>query len=242
LKGEFKWITGELGPAREFEVFLKRVGKPAADREQAEPGITLVSQGLRQKREDALARARAAVESQRFRDLSLDIVAWIEAGDWTRDPDDTARVLREQPVAAVAVEQLRRRWKKIVKSGKRLGELDPQDRHRLRIHAKKLRYAAQFFAIVFPGKKSSRHRKDFVARLEQLQDALGDLNDIAVNGKLSEQLVDGEDAASKRRGSPTKRAFAAGRLLGREEARILPVLSEAKQAYAAFVKSKPFWK
>jgi CHAD domain-containing protein len=57
LKDEFKWITAELGPAREFEVFLKRVVKPASERER-EPGITLVSRELRQKREHALARKR----------------------------------------------------------------------------------------------------------------------------------------------------------------------------------------
>ena len=95
LKGEFKWITAELGPAREFEVFLKRVVKPVADRER-EPGITLVSRELRQKREHALARARAAVNSRRFRDLALDTVAWIETGDWRRKPDDAAGMLRER--------------------------------------------------------------------------------------------------------------------------------------------------
>ena len=208
LKGEFKWVTAELGPAREFEVFLKRVVKPVVDRER-EPGITLVSRELRQKREHALARARGAVNSRRFRDLALDTVAWIETGDWRRNPDDASGVLRERPVAAVAVEQLRRRWKKILKSGKRLNELDPERRHRLRIQAKKLRYAAEFFATVFPCKKCMRRRKVFVAHLEQLQDALGDLNDIAVNGKLSRRLVDGEGpppsgvAAAPRRLSPS---------------------------------------
>ena len=241
LKAGFKWITGELGPAREFEVFLKRVVKPVADRQGDESGTGLVSGEIRQRRENALARAGAAVESQRFRDLALDTVAWIELGDWTRNLDDAARLLREQPVAAVAVEQLGRRWKKIAKRDKRLAEMDPQGRHKLRIRAKKLRYAAEFFATDFPGKKSTRRRKDFVAHLEQLQDALGELNDIAVNGKLSEQLVDEEDTAAIRGNGRTKRAFAIGRLSGHEEARIAPVLSKAEQAYTAFVKSKPFW-
>ena len=31
IKAELKWITAELGPARELEVFTKRLGKPAAD-------------------------------------------------------------------------------------------------------------------------------------------------------------------------------------------------------------------
>jgi hypothetical protein len=43
-----------------------------------------------QKREDALARARTAVESLRFRDLALDAAAWIETGDWTRNPNATS--------------------------------------------------------------------------------------------------------------------------------------------------------
>src|SRR5262249_32315993 len=90
---------------------------------------------------------------------------------------------RRRRVAAVAAEQLRRQWKKILKSGKHLDRLDPQHLHRLRIQAKKLRYAAEFFAPTFPRKRAIRRRKDFVASLQQLQDALGELNDIAVNEK-----------------------------------------------------------
>ena len=234
LKSELKWITGELGPAREFEVLLKHV----ADCERDAPGTALVSQELRGKREDALARARTAVESLRFCNLALDTAAWIETGDWTRNPDDAAGMLRQRRFAAVAAEQLRRQWKKILKSGKHLDRLDPQHRHKLRIQAKKLRYAAEFFAPAFPRKRATRRRKDFVASLQQLQDALGELNDIAVNEKLLEQL--GEDAGAKRHGGRISKAFV-GRLSGREEARIAPVLKAAERAYAAFTKAKPFW-
>ena len=227
LKSELKWITGELGPAREFEVLLKHV----ADCERDAPGTALVSQELRGKREDALAHARTAVESLRFRDLALDTAAWIETGDWTRN---------QRPFAAEAAEQLRRQWKKILKSGKHLDRLDPQHRHKLRIQAKKLRYAAEFFGPAFRRKRAIRRRKDFVASLEQLQDALGELNDIAVNEKLLEQLGDGEDAGTKRHGGRIRKAFV-GRLSGRQEARIAPVLKEAERAYAAFAKAKLFW-
>src|SRR6516162_2899029 len=144
LKSEFKWITGELGPAREFEVLLKRVAKLVADRGQDEPEAAPISRELREKCEVAIARARMAVESLRFRDLALDTAAWIETGDWTRSPNDAAGILGRRPFAAVAAEQLRRRWKRILKSGKHLDRLDPQHRHKLRIRAKKLRYAAEF--------------------------------------------------------------------------------------------------
>jgi triphosphatase len=121
LDNEFRWVTGELGPAREFEVLLKHVARSVADRKRDESGTALVSRELRQKREHALARARMAVESVRFRDLALDTAAWIEMGDWTRNPNNAAGMLRQRPFAAVAAERMRRRWKRILKRGKCLG-------------------------------------------------------------------------------------------------------------------------
>jgi CHAD domain-containing protein len=239
LKAELKWIMGELGPARELDVFLKRVVKPVADRKG--PGIAVLSRELRQRRESAFARAHAAVENPRFRALVFDTAAWIEAGDWMRYRDDLARIFRARPIAPAAAEQLHRRWKVILKSGKQLGTLDPRRRHKLRIQAKKLRYAAEFFAGAFPRKKSARRRQDFVAALEKLQDALGDLNDIAVHEELSKRLLDASANPGKRRGGRVKKAFAAGRMSGREEARIAAVLKEAQQAYAAFTEAKSFW-
>ncbi|WP_079567380.1 CHAD domain-containing protein [Bradyrhizobium erythrophlei] len=43
-------------------------------------------------------------------------------------------------------------------AGRLLTKLDPHRRHKLRIQAKKLRYAAQFFETVLSGKKVSRLR------------------------------------------------------------------------------------
>ena len=235
LKAELKWITGELGPAREFEILLRHVARTVGDRGGDKLGAAPVSRELRQKRADALARARTAVESLRFRDLALDTAAWIETGDWMHNPDDVASMLRRRPFAAVAAEQLRRRSKKCLRSGKHLDALDPQHRHKLRIQAKKLRYAAEFFAPAFLHKKSIRRRKDFVESLQQLQDALGELNDIAVNEKLLRRL-----GGAGRHGGRIRKTFV-GRLSAREEARISPVLKEAERAYSTFAKAKPFW-
>ena len=240
LKAELKWIMGELGPARELDIFLKRVVKPVADRKG--PGIAVLARELRKRREDAFARAQTAVESARLRALVFDTATWIEAGDWTRNPDDLASRFRARPIAPAAAEQLRRRWEAVLKRGKRLGALDPQRRHKLRIQAKKLRYASEFFAGAFPRKKSARRRRNFVATLEQLQDALGDLNDIAVHEELSKRLLEGSATDGRRRGGRAgEKAFAAGRLSGREEARIAAVLNDAERAYAAFAEAKPFW-
>jgi triphosphatase len=143
------------------------------------------------------------------------------------------------PAPVAAADELRQRWKKLLKRGAQLDDLDPQRRHK--IQAKKLRYAAEFFAGAFPGKKAMRRRKGFVAGLESLQDALGDLNDIAVHEGLTERIVDAQDAGGNQPGGRAKKAFAAGRLSGREEARIASVLKNAERAYRTFAKAKPFW-
>jgi CHAD domain-containing protein len=204
-------------------------------------GVAVLARDLRKRRKNAFARAQTAIGSARFRDLVLDTAAWIEAGEWTHNDDKLARALRERPIAASAAEELRRYRKKILNGGARLDELEPQRRHKLRIRAKKLRYASEFFAGAFPNKKSSRRREEFVAGLEKLQDALGDLNDIAVHEGLTERIIDAQDANGKRRRGRAKKAFAAGRLSGREEARIEPVLKDAQRAYRVLAKAKPFW-
>ena len=108
-------------------------------------------------------------------------------------------------------------------------------RHKLRIQTKKVRYAAEFFGSLFPGKRASKRRKRFQPALEALQDALGDLNDIAVH----EELI-GATGMRRRRVS-RKRAFATGVLMGHEDARLDAALAAAIDAYAELAKVKRFW-
>ena len=134
----------------------------------------------------------------------------------------------------------RRRWKKILKRGRKLRDLDPQRRHKLRIQVKKTRYAAEFFAGAFSSRKAGRRRKTFLRKIEPLQDGLGDLNDIVVDRQLAAKLT--RRKKRKRRGDQiAQRAFAAGELAGQEEARIDAVLTAAEKSYAGFARVKPFW-
>jgi triphosphatase len=240
VKSELKWLTNELGAVREIDVFIKRVAKEAKSKE-ASGGVGSLVEDLETRRSRAMDRAKAAVSSQRFRRLLIDTAAWIEAGDWERDDNDANRTLRETPVAGAASSELHRRWKKIRKRGAKIAKLDAGRRHRLRIAAKKLRYASEFFAGIFR-KKSKRRRKNFVARLEAMQDALGDLNDIVVHEQLAKRTIRSPSTGSERTGRRTDKAFAAGRLSGRETARLASVLKDAERAYDAFAGIRPFWR
>ncbi len=207
--------------------------------------MAALTEDFQERRQRALERAQAAVNSPRFRRLVLDAAAWIEIGDWTRNSDELARTLRERSAVDAAAEELRRRRHKIRKQGARLAELDPQHRHKLRIRAKKLRYACEFLAGAFPGKKAARRRKKFIGRLKKLQDALGDLNDIVVHESLARETIASSRVGNRRTVPRAKKAFtkafAAGRLSGREEARFAAVMQDAERAYAAFAKASPFW-
>jgi CHAD domain-containing protein len=205
-------------------------------------GLAALFKELKQNREDAFGHACAAIESGRFRGLVVDAAGWIEAGDWTRSTDDVMCTLRKQPIAGFAEDEIRRCSAKILKRGRKLAQLGRKRRHKLRIQAKKLRYASEFFAGVFPGKKATKRRKTFIAHLEKLQDALGDLNDIAVHEVLTERIVDEQNVSGKPRGDCATMAFAAGRLAGREEARAASVLKGAVYAHSTFAKTKPFWR
>ena len=167
--------------------------------------------------------------------LTLDIAAWLENGDWTEPRDDRTRDVGQVPIEVSAARQLGRRCKKIRRRGKAIARLDAKSRHKLRIQTKKVRYAAEFFGNLFPGKRAAKRRKRFLPALEALQDALGDLNDIAVH----EELI-GATGMRRRRVS-RKRAFAAGVLMGHEDARLDAALAAAVGAYADLGKVKRFW-
>jgi triphosphatase len=236
IKDELKWLTGELTPAREVEVLMKRVVKPLKKKGAARRnGVPALLQDLTAKRKAALERAQHATTTARFRSLTLEVAAWLETGNWMKPEDDPVRSRGDMPIKRFAAEQLARRWRKVRKKGKALAQLDARDRHKLRIQVKKLRYAAEFFGELFRGKRASKRQRKFIAALEHLQDGLGDLNDIMVDEKLITA------AGLKRRRASPNRAFAAGLLTGREEASLDAAMVAATDSYTAVAATKHFW-
>ena len=236
IKGELKWLAGELGPARELEVLVTRVVAPMKGQRRRWGGMPSLSREFAERRDAALARAQDTVRSARFRALTLDVAAWLQAGQWATPQDDLVRDRGDLPIAVFAAEELTRRWRKVRKKSKALAQLDARRRHKLRIQAKKLRYAVEFFANLFDSKRAVKRRKQFLSTLERLQDGLGDLNDIAVHEERIAAI------GTRRQRSNPNRAFAAGLLTGREDARIDAAMRAATDAYADLSRVKPFWR
>lgn len=231
LKAELRWLGRELGPLREFDVLMQEVVAPAAIQRSGDQELAALTRQVAQRREAAHARARDAVTSPRFRALAFDAAAWLETGEWTVPRDARDRL----SMRSLARRQLTRRWRKLRRRGKRFAKLDADARHKLRIQAKKLRYAAELFVDLFPGKRRRRRHKSFLDALVQVQDRLGALNDIVVHGQLIAAM-----AACR----PTGEACgaAAGLLSEREDARAGAVTAAAAEALARLGKVAPFWR
>jgi inorganic triphosphatase YgiF len=249
IKHELRWITGEFGPAREMDVLWSRADATSKEAQAlivdaASDGLPALEDEIAQRRQRAFHRARSAIDSERFRMLLIDLAAWIETGEWVSLDDPLQRAEGELPIARFAATALNRRWKKVLKRGRKLRSLDPTRRHRLRIAVKKIRYASEFFVGVFPGRKATRRREAFLNTLKPVQDCLGELNDITVNQHLA------ADFAADRTGTRTGKrpdngtsttVFAAGLLSGHEQARLADVLAAAEEAFHRCTRVKPYW-
>jgi triphosphatase len=231
IKAELKWLTGELDGARNLDVLLHGDYRIALGQREGAEGLKGLGARLRAARRLAYARAATAVESERFRRLLLDLLIWIEAGPWTSAPG-LARIRRRR-IAKFAEDALGKRRRKIIRHGRRLATLDAETRHKLRIEAKKLRYAADVFEGLFERPKRA---KAFIDALKEVQEALGQLNDIVVGERVA------HDTAVSAGLAEADTAFVAGRIAGVQKARIAPLMERAETALKSFEDARPFWK
>ena len=236
VKNDLKWITDELGPGRELDVYLSKSVAPLM--KQPSPGVRSLARVTERRRKAAFARARDAVRSDRYRASILDVAAWLNAGAWVTTGGKIAPALRERPIVDFATDELHRRWRKIAKKKKKFDQFDTRQRHKLRINAKKLRYYTEFFATLFPRGKSTKRCRKLAKALKRLQSNLGDLNDFAAHGKLTKELVFPRRTRSKH---PRQKAFAAGLVAGKERSESRSLLKEARSALRDVAKAKTYW-
>lgn len=229
----------KLGEARNLDVYLDRSARPEAERESGALDVSDFIDTMEARRTAAYDGVVALLRAKPFRRLMLDLVEWIETGPWLLDDDAMQTMRRDRPVQGFAADSLDRARSKVRKKGRKLAGLDPRARHRLRIDAKKLRYASEFFAGLARGRKERERHETFIDALERLQEHLGDLNDIdtghtiAVGFAAPDGLPEGH--------SPPAAIFAAAHVSGEQDLRVEDLLRAASAAHGKLRKAKPFW-
>jgi triphosphatase len=234
IKYELKWAAGALRQARDLDVLIGDIDT-RPDNDRAASDLVELQKVLARRREAIYRETNQVIVSRRFRTLLLDVAGWIDTGDWLKMPNKTMRKLRDRRARRFAAHEISRRRKKILRAGRRLDRLGAVRRHKLRIAGKKLRYAAEFFAGLFPGKSDAKRINGMIHSLKDFQDALGTLNDIESRKEFTREISQSAGGGN----GPTGAAVAAKRALGSERATAANLLRVAEAARARLQKAKP---
>lgn len=174
FRAEWKAAAAGLGPARDLHVLVERAEAAAAKGgADADELLRL----LRGKRAEATREAQALLAGTAFQHLLVRFAEWLE-----RDMPHP-----DTPLVDFARHALARRRRRLVRDTA-LADMSEEALHELRIRGKKLRYAAEFFAALYPDAESVAERKAFAKALGKLQDTLGQVHDLAVAHDQRESL------------------------------------------------------
>ncbi len=229
LVAELKWLAASLGPARDWDVFMMET-LPFLRAESGEPvALAAFGEQCARLRGAASRRARRAVASKRYQRLVLSLAVWLSAQAWLDRMEAARRGGLAVAVGGFAGPALEARYGRVRRRGRRLAQLPSAELHRLRIAIKKFRYAADFFAGLYNGKKARAVLKG----LTRLQGVLGAINDAATGVRL---------VAAGSRGTGGRRAAGAkGILLDWSRGRSAKLRRELKGAWKAFRAAGRFW-
>jgi triphosphatase len=148
-----------LGEARDLDVLMSQFG--------SDPGIHA---RLALRRNAAYDRVAAQLHDPAHGRHLIELLAQVQGEpSFTGSLDGTIKTF-----AQGRLDRLRRR---LLKAAHDMSTLSPEKLHRVRVSAKRLRYACEFFRSLSGGKRSQRRYRAMINSLGSLQSALGDLND-----------------------------------------------------------------
>lgn len=208
LHDELKWLTSELGAVRDWEVLAGDTLPAIIAAHAGQAALLPLQKACTQQARKNRRRAAAAINSVRYAHLML------ACDDWAHGSGRPMQKKLAQPLEKFATRILARRHKKLQESTRLLRDVEasdaPQMQHKIRIAAKKSRYAGEFFKSLFPAKRIQPYLKTLTA----FQAVSGRMNDAAVAMGLLQSL--GEERAALAQAA----GFSSGCLTIRRESEI----------------------
>ncbi|CAG4885264.1 Adenylate cyclase [Georgfuchsia toluolica] len=163
-----------LGTARDLDVLATEIVAPVVAALPQEPRIAALASLVAERRCHARQQVIALLGAPEYGRLLLLAMARLNS----LAAGETEVV--ETPLGAFAVTHLKRLRRKTLRIALAARQNDPASLHALRIAAKRLRYALEFFVPLLPARRVAT----LIDHLTQLQDKLGKLNDLANAGVL----------------------------------------------------------
>lgn len=239
LRGRLRDLMAAFGPAREWDVLIDETLAPLGTRVGQDPGLAQLEKLARAARLDGHRRLRQAIAAPEHTDLKLTLLELL-AADWSHyaerpAPPDWRQPPWTRPIGPFADGMLERRHRRLRKFGRTHQAMTLEELHELRIAAKKLRYAAEFFRQLY----RKRRVRTYTAALAGVQDCLGAINDGAVGRARIAEAWERLGGLSRR--SP-RRARAEGAVEGWFAAVEHVELSAFAKAWQRFLDARRFWR
>jgi CHAD domain-containing protein len=240
-QAELKAFGQVLAPARDWDVFLAGTCGEVIALFPGEAPIRRLAQKAERRRDAAYVALSSYLGGPPFRRLGIRLVALAATRPWRMSSNqamsqtepsesaDPAGATDEEQLATIdladfAAHALRKRFKRLVSAGDDIGGLAAELLHAIRLDGKRLRYAAEFFAPLFPRRETKR----FIKRMMVLQERLGVLNDGAVANGLLQDIGQMQSHA----GGVVRGYVAAGGASSRDR---------IARSWKRFRKQEPFW-
>lgn len=167
-------LMAALGTVRDLDVLTTEIVAPVVTALPGEPRIAALAGLVAERRHIARQHALTLLGTAEYGRLLLLVMTQLNS--LTADEPDTT----ETTLSEFAAVQLKRMRRKILRLAHAARQDDPASLHALRISAKRMRYALEFFAPLLPARRTAI----LIKYLVQLQDKLGQLNDLANAGAL----------------------------------------------------------
>ncbi|MDJ0787233.1 MAG: CHAD domain-containing protein [Myxococcota bacterium] len=233
LREELRWLGGELGPARDLDVFLLETLEPLLQSRPDDGALKRLRDEAVAARAEAYDRVRRVLCEPRHARLIMRLGA-VRAGKAWRDQrltEHSARLFA--PARDVGRELLAKRHKRVKRMGAELASCSIAELHAFRIEMKKLRYAVEFHRSLFDPELAD----PYIQRSSRLQDVLGTLNDVVTTERMLDVLLTrmGDECRPEHQ-------RAAGFLLGWMDHLARARLTKLDRLWRRFRKTRVFWK
>ena len=228
LRSEAKWLASSLTAAREWDIFQTETLPSIAKGCPSVTGFDALEEVAERRRAAAYHKVGVVLADQRCAKFLLNLGAWIEARGWRSDISSQNLSELTEPAIAFAQRTLAAQYAKVVKRGRRLKSMNPEERHRVRLAVKKLRYGTDFLLpLCGEGKVVKRFRE----RLIELQEELGSYNDMATTASLLSGL--GMETPDSR--------VAAAAIAGWQASSMVSTEARLREAWRNFAKAQAPW-
>ncbi len=226
---EMRWLAGQLGEARDLDVFIDEALGAVRGKLKLPGGEELLALA-ESRRAEAYEKVRSMLDGERYAQFKDGFSAWLTDSGWAvGEIGKKNRARLNSDIVPFARKALDKQERQVLSHGAHVDVNSASEMHQLRIECKKMRYAAEFFSPIFSGLDV------FMDHMRGLQDLLGVMNDVAVMGELLEDLIAGSPGH--------KAAEYAGGVVGWRTREYYELLQSFDDRWNEFVQAKnPWWK